>query len=292
VRTGRVRPWPVRGGRRPWRPGTRGWVYLAAAAFVAVALFPLYSMLAASLTPRDQVFAIPPVYLPRPTLENYATLIRQLPFVAYLRNSTLFATGSALLSVVTGFLAAYAFVRLPIPGSQFLLVAFVASMALPDVVTVIPLYLVLKELRLVNTVAGLVLVMGSVLTPFTVWALVSFIRQVPREMEEAAVIDGASLGQLLVRIVVPVMRPSLVTLLLINLITSWNYLLYPLVFTADEGAKTLTVAITEVFQARTPYGRPWELISALGVTMLLPVTVLVFLGERAIVSGLTRASIR
>ncbi len=278
---------------RSWRRlGRAGLLYGALGLFVVVTLWPFYSMAVASITPKELVFSVPPVYLPKPTLANFVALVEQLPFTAYLRNSLLFAIGSAVLSVVTAFLAAYGFVRFPVSGSGLILVALIASMGLPEIVTVIPLYLVLNELRLINTVTGLVLVMGSVLAPFTVWALVSFMRQVPKEMEEAALIDGASLWQLLGRVVIPVMRPSLATLLLINLISSWNYLLYPLVFTASPRAKTLTVAITEVFQARTPYGRPWELISALGVVMVVPMILLVFVAERAIVSGLTRGSVK
>lgn len=265
-------------------------LYLIVAVFTVWTLFPFYSMFVSSLSPKEVVFSVPPRYLPPVTLENYVTLVEQLPLFDYLGNSTLFAVGSALLSVAVSFLAAYAFVRVPVRGSQWILAGLVASMALPEIVTVIPLYSVLRSLRLINSVSGLVLVMGSVLTPFTIWALVSFIQQVPREIEEAAIIDGASLPQVLLRVVVPLMRPSMVTLFLINLISSWNNLLYPLVFTTTPEAKTLTVAITEVFQARSPYGRPWELISALGMLMVFPMMILVFLSERAIVSGLTRGS--
>lgn len=265
-------------------------LYVVVAIFIIWTLFPFYSMFVSSLSPKELVFSVPPQYLPPVTLENYATLVDQLPFFNYLRNSTLFSVGSALLSVAVSFLAAYAFVRIPVRGSQWILAGLVASMALPEIVTVIPLYSILRSLRMINAVSGLALVMGSVLTPFTIWALVSFIRQVPREVEEAAIIDGASLPQVLLRVVLPLMRPSLVTLFLINLISSWNNLLYPLVFTTTADAKTLTVAITEVFQARSPYGRPWELISALGMTMVFPMIIFVFVCERAIVSGLTRGS--
>lgn len=232
------------------------------------------------------------VYFPKPTVENFRNLITQLPFAAYVRNSLLFAGGSAVLSVLLGFMAAYGFARYPVPGSGILLLGLVLSMALPEIVTVVPLFRILRNLRLINTVQGLVLVMSSVLVPFTVWTLIAFVQRVPREMEEAAIMDGANVVQRLWHVVLPVMKPSIATMLAINFINAWNNLIYPLVFSSTEKAKTLSVAATEVFQARTPYGRPWELISALGVTMVIPAVLIVLVSQRAIVSGLTRGAIK
>jgi len=130
------------------------------------------------------------------------------------------------------------------------------------------------------------------LVPFTVWVLVSFIKQVPIEIEEAAIIDGANLFQLLWKVVIPIMKPALTTMITINFINAWNNLVYPLAFSSTIKAKPLSVSITEVFQARTPFGRPWELISALGVTMVVPMILLVFVSQRAIISGLTRGAIK
>lgn len=196
-----------------------------------------------------------------------------------------------VISVVISFLAAYGFARIKVPGSGLLLLALVLSMALPEIVTVVPLFELLKGMRLINTLHGLIVVMSSVLIPFSVWVLVTFVKRVPVEMEEAAIVDGASLPQLLWRVVIPVMKPSLVTVI-INFINAWNTLLYPLVFSSTVKGKTLTVSITEVFQARTPYGRPWELISTLGITMVIPIILLVLVSQRGIVSGLTRGSIK
>lgn len=232
------------------------------------------------------------VYFPKPTVENFRNLITQLPFAAYVCNSLLFAGGSAVLSVLLGFMAAYGFARYPVPGSGILLLGLVLSMALPEIVTVVPLFRILRNLRLINTVQGLVLVMSSVLVPFTVWTLIAFVQRVPREMEEAAIMDGANVVQRLWHVVLPVMKPSIATMLAINFINAWNNLIYPLVFSSTEKAKTLSVAATEVFQARTPYGRPWELISALGVTMVIPAVLIVLVSQRAIVSGLTRGAIK
>ena len=165
-------------------------------------------------------------------------------------------------------------------------------MALPDVGTIVPLYRMLSSLHLLDTLAGLILVLSSTLTPFTVWVLVSFIKQVPYEIEEAAIIDGASLPQIFWRILIPVTAPGLVTMGLINFINAWNNLLYPLSFSVSPSSKTLSVAITEVFAGFSPWGRPWELIMAVGVTMVIPMVILVFISQKAIVRGLTGGALK
>jgi ABC-type glycerol-3-phosphate transport system permease component len=150
----------------------------------------------------------------------------------------------------------------------------------------------LARLGLLDTLMGLILVLSSTLAPFTVWVLVSFIRQVPYEIEEAAIIDGASLLQVFVRILAPVTMPGLVTMGLINFINGWNNLLYPLSFSVTPSAKTLSVSITEVFAGYSPWGKPWELIMAVGVTMVFPMILLVLVSQKGIVAGLTRGAFK
>jgi len=135
-------------------------------------------------------------------------------------------------------------------------------------------------------------VLSSTLTPFTVWVLVAFIKQVPYEIEEAARIDGASLPVILWRILLPVTIPGLVTMGVINFINAWNNLLYPLSFSATPASKTLSVSITEVFAGYSPWGRPWELIMAIGVTMVVPVVILILVSQKAVVRGLTGGAIK
>lgn len=281
-----MKKYPLRRGIR------RSLLYILVFLFVFVSLVPFYWITISALTAQHELFSIPPKYFPKPTLENFVNLITQLPFKEYLRNSLLFATGSTVITVFLSFLAAYGFARYSVPGSGLLLLGLVLSMALPEITTVAPLFRILRGMNLINTVRGLVVVMSSVLLPFTVWTLVSFVQRVPIEMEEAAIVDGTNLVQRLWYIVLPVMKPALATMLAINFINAWNNLIYPLVFSSTTRAKTLSVAVTEVFQARTPYGRPWELISSLGVTMVIPAVIIVLVSQKAIVSGLTRGAIK
>jgi ABC-type glycerol-3-phosphate transport system permease component len=135
--------------------------------------------------------------------------------------------------------------------------------------------------------------MGSAQVPFTIWVLTSFIRQIPREVEEAARIDGANLPRLLIQIVAPLAMPALATLFLINFIISWNELFYPLVFAKGNEAKPLTLGLIELTQgAGEGAGRPWDLMSALSMVMVIPTVILVTVFQRLIVQGLTRGAVK
>jgi ABC-type glycerol-3-phosphate transport system permease component len=276
-----------------WRKiARRVGLYALVALFVIVVITPIYWMTRSAFGVVNELNRTPLIWFPTPTLQNFQTLVEQVPFVAYLRNSIVFGIATTVGSLFISFLAAYAFARIDFPGASILLWVLVLSMALPDVGTIVPLYSTLASMRLLDTITGLTLVLSSTLAPFTVWVLVSFIKQVPYEIEEAATMDGANLLQRMVRIVLPVTMPGLVTMGLINFINAWNNLLYPLSFSVSERAKTLSVSITEVFAGYSPWGKPWELIMAVGVTMVAPIIVLVFVSQRAIVSGLTRGAFK
>jgi ABC-type glycerol-3-phosphate transport system permease component len=267
-------------------------VYALVALFTFVVLVPFYWMVKSALSRPEDVFTVPPQYLTTPTLENFGRLAEQVPIVRYFANSVVFATATTLVTLAASFLAAYAIARFDVRGRNVLLLALVISTALPEIVTIIPLYQVLRDLRLLDSLVGLTFIMSSVLAPFTVWVLVAFIRQVPYEIEEAAIIDGARLPEIIWRIVLPMTAPALATMTVINFVNAWNNLLYPLAFSSSLQSKTLSVAITEIFQARSPFGRPWELISSLGITMMIPVVILAVVSQRAIVRGLTAGAFK
>lgn len=266
--------------------------YLSLILFTLIVLLPFFWIAKSAFSSQAELFKIPPVYIPNPTLDNFRTLAEQVPLGQYILNSLRYATATAILSVALGYLAAYAFARIPVRGGKVLMWVLVLSMSVPEITTIVPLYRVLKNLGMLNTISGLVLITVSALAPFTVWVLVAFIQQVPREIEEAAIIDGASLLQVIWRILVPVTAPALATMVVINFVNAWNNLLYPLTFSATPDALTLSVAITQIFNARAPWGRPWNLVSAIGVTMVTPMILLVFVSQRAIVRGLTRGAIK
>ena len=273
----------------PW--GRIG-LYAAFIIFALVVLIPIYWMVRSSFATSIDLHTSPLNYFPPFTFKNFQTLVQQVPFFRYIFNSLVFSIMTTLLTLIASFLAAYAFARIQFPGSGLILWILLLTMALPDVGTIVPLYRILAALHMLDTIPGLTLVLGSALTPFTVWVLVSFIKQVPYEIEEAALMDGASLPQIFIRILLPVTRPGLVTMGLINFINAWNNLLFPLSFAATEASKTLSVSITEVYNGSSPYGKPWELIMAIGVTMVAPMVILILFSQKSIVRGLTGGAVK
>lgn len=179
---------------RRWNWGSVG-TYVCFAVFTFVVLLPIYWMVRSAFALAPDLVKVPPIYFPDPTLKNFQTLMDEIPFLQYVSNSLLFALGTTFATLLVSFLAAYAFARIQFPRSGVILWFLLLTMALPDVGTIVPLYQILKNLHLLDSIGGITLVLSSTLTPFTVWVLISFIKQVPYEIEEAAIIDGASLPQ-------------------------------------------------------------------------------------------------
>jgi ABC-type glycerol-3-phosphate transport system permease component len=267
---------------------------LAFVAFVALVLLPVYYIALSSVTPLNELLSYPPHIVPSTiTFDNYRKMATQLPFGSYLMNSLVFSLCSALLSVVLAFIAAYAFARYDFRGRRLMFLVFLLSAALPQITTVIPLFRTMNALQLIDTKRGLVLLECSLLLPFTIWLLTSFIQQVPKEIEESARIDGADLPTILLRIVLPLTMPALATLFIINFVIAWNELFYPLVFSTSANSKTLTRGLLELTKGvGTGSGRPWDLMSAMSAVMILPVVLLVASFQRLIVGGLTRGALK
>ena len=275
------------------RLGWRVVIYGAFLIFAFLALLPVYFILMSSFSPPAHLLRTPPEYVPGAfTFDNYRRLVDAFPFTSYLTNSVIFASGSAALSVVVSYAAAYAFARLAFHGRNVLFAFFMLSTALPQISTVIPLFRLYNSLGLNNTLHGLILLMGSLLAPFTIWLLTAFIRQVPKEVIEAAQMDGARLVAVMLRIVVPLTMPAIVTLFVIDFIITWNELFYPLVFASGVDAKPLTLGLVELTTGvGTGAGRPWDLMSALSMVMIVPPVLLVIAFQRLIVRGLTAGAV-
>jgi ABC-type glycerol-3-phosphate transport system permease component len=219
-------------------------------------------------------------------------MIHSVPFLKYLRNSLIFAVGSAVVSVTTSALAAYALARIRFPGSNVVYILLIMSAALPQIAVLVPMFETFQQFHLIDKHYGLIILMSSLVLPFTILILVSFIMQVPAEIEEAALIDGANIVQVLTRMVLPLILPAISTMTVINFIISWNELLYPLVFARREATKTLSVAMVELSSDASTYTRPWDMLSALSVFMVIPVLLLVLVAQRMIIAGLSRGAVK
>ncbi len=267
--------------------------YLAFLIFLLVIGVPFYYIVISSLTPKSEMFQTPPSYFPSHlTLDNYVRMLAAVPFLTFFRNSLIFAVGSSAVSVIAAGLAAYALARIKFRGSNAIYLALILSVALPQMAVLVPMFQTFQTFRLINTYQGLIIMMSSLMLPFTIMTLVSFINQVPAEIEEAAYIDGATTLQIIGRVVLPLVRPALFTMFLINFIISWNELLYPLVFAQRTVTKTLSVGLVELTSDAATYTRPWDMMSAMSVLMIIPVLLIILFGQRMIVAGLARGAVK
>ncbi|WP_135257370.1 carbohydrate ABC transporter permease [Thermus caldilimi] len=278
---------------RTWlRFGNRLLFYLLVAFVVVYSVFPFYWAVISSFKPSDALFASNPSFLPLPfTLDHYRNVFLQANFGRNLLNSVVVAGGATLLSLFLGVLAAYALGRLPFPPRNAVLYLVLAMTMFPQIAVLGGLFMLLRQAGLFNTHLGLILSYLLFTLPFTVWVLVGYFKGLPRELEEAAYVDGATPLQTLVRIMLPLTGPGLVTTGLLAFIAAWNEYLFALTFTVGDKVKTVPPAIAS-FGGATPFEIPWGSIMAASVVVTVPLVVLVLIFQQRIVAGLTAGAVK
>lgn len=275
--------------RPPVRANIRRAVhYATAVAVVLVWLFPLLWMLVTSLKTRPDIFSRIPLFLFEPTLDNYIAVLLREEFTAGLLNSIETAGLTTLISVGVGTLAAFPLARLSFGGRDHILFWILSLRMLPVAAVVVPFYLILHALDLLDTLPGLVLAYLSFSLPFAIWMLVGFFRDLPRDLDAAALIDGCSHWQLLWRIHLPILRAALAVVAIFTFVFAWNEMLLALMLT-EVDAKTVPVAIIGMVQ---PDNIPWGEIAAGSIITLLPMLVVIGILQRQIVRGLTLGAVR
>jgi len=262
---------------------------VATGLLVAAILFPLYWAVLSSLTPENRLFAAPALVPRELVLDHYHALFRDRDFWTPVRNSLVVAGTTTVLSVVLGTVCAYALARLRFRGKAAMLAFVLAVSMFPQISMVSPLYLLLRELRLLNTYPGLVLPYLTFAMPLTIWLLVGFFRQLPGELEEAGLMDGAGRLRTLWAIVLPLSWPGIATTAILTFLYSWNEFLFALSFTLGPERYTVPVAIT-LFRGQ--YQVPWGQILAAAVVATAPVAALVLAAQRRIVAGLTSGAVK
>lgn len=264
--------------------------WLLVAAIVAFSLFPFYYAIVTSLRPASLLFE--PAWLPDvPTLANYATVFREQPFERNLLNSLLVAASVVAIAMAAGVTAAYALARVRFRGRGLLLAAILAVSMFPQVAILSGMFELIRALGLYNRLAGLTLTYMVFTLPFTVWILTTFLRELPRELEEAALMDGANAWQTLTRVFLPLMRPAMATTALLAFIAAWNEFLFALTFTLTNEQRTVPVAIA-LMTGASRYELPWGNIMAASVIVTVPLVALVLMFQRRIVAGLTSGAVK
>ena len=253
------------------------------------AAFPFYWAVVASFTPEATLFREPSLWPRTLILDHYRGLFAERDFWTPIRNSLIVAGATTVLCTTVGAFAAYALARLEFMGKRAILAFILAVTMFPQISIVSPLYMLLRSMRLINTYPGLVLPYVTFAMPLAVWLLVGFFRQLPPDLEEAAMVDGASRWQSFTRVILPLTGPGLATTAILTFIYCWNEFLFALSFTLGPERYTVPVAIA-LFRGQ--YQVPWGQILAAAVIATLPVAVIVLAFQRRIVQGLTAGAVK
>jgi len=270
--------------------GSRALRYLALVLVLLWSGFPILLVVLSSFKPPREILAVPPTFLFEPTLANYAALVQRWPaFFDALGNSLVITTGATLLTVITTTLAGYVYSRL---RSRVLAVSafwMIVIRMVPPIVITLPLFPVVNMLRLNDTHLLLILLYATFFVSLNTWIMKAFIDQIPAELEEAAIIDGARLHQILRHVILPLAAQGMIAASTFVLIFSWNEFLFAFIFTTTE-AKTAPLVISEMIGAID--GVEWGALFAAATLQLLPILVFVIAVQKFVIAGMTAGSLK
>ena len=265
------------------------WVMFAVVAFFI--LFPVYWIFISSITPPGELFKKPIDYLPdHPTLESYSFLIQNVGLLAKIGSTVIIIGVTLVVGTIICVMGAYGFARFRSKAVSAAFGLIVATMLIPEVVTARPLYEFMQKVKLFDTYPGLIILYISSVIPFTVLILRNFVAEIPVSLEEAASIDGANFVQRLVLVVLPLMKPAIATVCIINFINCLNNFFTPLYY--SNGIQVLSVAIVQLPLRDNMYGVPWDLVSAMGWIILLPIIIFVAVFEKQIMDGIMAGGVK
>ncbi len=269
----------------------RRWVFYALLIILFIyTVFPFYWAINTSLMSGSELFEARP-WPPDPAWSNYVSIFREQPFGRQILNSVFVAVSVVLLALSLSVLAAYALGRIQFRGRRLLLFTILGVSMFPQIAVLSGMFELVRSLGLYNNLLSLVLSYMIFTVPFTVWVLTTFMRELPKELEEAAFVDGASPFVIVTQVFLPLMGPALVTTGLLAFIAAWNEFLFALTFTLSSEQRTVPVAIALISGA-SAFELPWANIMAASVVVTVPLIVLVLIFQRRIVSGLTAGAVK
>jgi multiple sugar transport system permease protein len=254
--------------------------YVLLTLLAGVCLVPFVWMVLTALKPEGEVFSR--TWLPTSLAwENFPRAFTFFPFARFLSNTIIVATGGTLVHLVTSILAAYAFARLRFRGREMLFLLYLGTLMIPQQVTIVPLFLMMRDIGWVDTFWALIL--PTAFHALGVFLLRQFFMTIPRELEESAFIDGASRLRILWQIILPLSKPALATLAVFTFVREWNSFLWPLIATTSPEMRTLSVGLS-LFTGQ--YGTEWHLLMAAATVTLVPTLVIFAFAQRYFVEGI------
>jgi len=270
--------------------GRHAVVYGFGLAFVLFSILPLLWGVTTALKHSGEVYAFPPTWIPNSvTFSNFIAVFHNVSLIRAFLNTLLIASATTAVAVVVGVLGGYGFSRYRIPGGKALLWSVLLTKLFPRVVVIVPFFVTLRNLQIMNTYQGLILVYLMVTFPVAIWLLKGFFDKIPIEIEEAAIIDGCSVPQLLWLIVLPMARPALVAVAMYAFILAWNEFLFALVFTNGLERRPISVALAFFIDEN---GIQWGQLMAASIVMSMPAILVFGFAQRMLVRGLGDGAVK
>jgi multiple sugar transport system permease protein len=272
-------------------PTERSISLVAITVLVLIVALPLAWAVLTSLKTEATVVSYPPTLLPQPaSIESYAAVLRHTNFLTELINSLGYALGAIMLTIMVSAPAGYAASRLEFRGKRAVMLLILATSMVPGVALLVPTYFVLDSLGLLNNPIVIVILQAARLVPQTIWFMQNFVDAVPRELDEAAEVDGATRFETFTRIILPLIKPGIAASAVLGVITTWNDYITVAAFAPDIGRRTLQVAlVNQVFDS---IGITWSYVMAFAVISSLPIVALFLVAQRWFIAGLTAGAVK
>jgi multiple sugar transport system permease protein len=266
------------------------WVYLSAIVLCGFSVVPVLWAISTSLKPNDKIYSQIPKWMPDPlTFEHYFSVLNNKNMLHYFFNSFVISLGATVASLVVCILAAYGFSRYKFPGKKMLLWSILFTVILPRVTIIVPFYIILKNINLINTYSGLVLAYMIFIIPTAVWLLKGYFDNIPYEIEEAATMDGCSPLGILLRIIIPISMPTIASVAMFSFVLAWNEFLFALVFTSGAEIRPLAVGLSFFIDEE---GVKWGELMAASILMSIPVIFIFSLSQKFLVKGLSDGAVK
>jgi multiple sugar transport system permease protein len=275
---------------KPPKVKTPWWLWASVAAVVLFCLFPFYWLINISLKTGTDLSSAD-LFPPNPTLDNYTSTFQNSAFTRALANSAIVSLVTTLIGVIVGSFAAYALARLKMRFKFGLLALVLSITTFPQIAIAAPLFRLWSDIGLYNTLIGLVIPYLTFALPLSIYILVSFFKEIPKDLEEAALVDGATHFQAFRKVVVPLAAPGLATTAILTFIAAWNEFLLASTLTSSVNARTVPVAIQQ-FSGSTQFEVPAGTQAAASIVISIPLIVLVLLFQKRIVAGLTAGAVK
>lgn len=261
---------------------------ILAVGFGILMIMPLLFMISTSFKTDGQIWKYDIKWIPDPIiLENYIRVFTEMPFLRFFINSVIVAGGVTIGQIVTGYMAAYAFARIRFVGRDKIFMLFLATMMIPTYVLIIPQYIMVDRMGMMNSYAAMIL--PSVVAAFSIFLLRNFMYSIPFELDEAAMIDGCNRFQILIKIIIPLTKPALSAMVIFVFMNAWNNLLWPLLVTSSESMRTIPLALS-YFQ--TSNDAEYGPLMAAALVASLPILIVFMFAQNKFIEGMTMSGVK